>query len=88
MQNDLAPYTVFGKTLEIPIVTWTNNKEDVPHKKEWHEDYYIEMPEDWYGLAGYAREGKTVRVITNRDVRIAIRSREIGGELALGVHCE
>jgi hypothetical protein len=77
MQNNLAKYIIFGKTLEIPIVTWTNNKEDIPPKKEWDEDYYIEMDEDWYGLMWYARKGKTVRVITNRAVQIAIRKKEI-----------
>ena len=58
-----APYTIFGKTKNIPVVTYTDNKLDNPPKDSWDREMWIERGEDWYGLP---RRG-TVRVIERRE---------------------
>lgn len=57
-----APYTIFGQTRHIPVVTYTDNKLDNPPKSEWDKEMWIEREEDWYGLP---RKG-TVRVIERK----------------------
>lgn len=57
-----APYTIFGRTKQIPVVTYTNGSLDDTPKAEWHKEMWIEREEDWYGLP---RTG-TVRVIERR----------------------
>lgn len=57
-----APYTTFGQTRMIPVVTYTDGKLDVPPKTVWHKDMWIEREEDWYGLP---RKG-TVRIIERK----------------------
>lgn len=57
-----APYTIFGKTKIIPVVTYTDNKLDDPPKTIWDKEMWFERGEDWYGLP---RKG-TIRVIERR----------------------
>lgn len=45
-----APYTIFGKTKDIPVVTYTNGKRDDPPKSSWGREMWIEREEDWYGV--------------------------------------
>lgn len=44
-----APYTIFGKTKDIPVVTYTDGKLDTPPKSSWDREVWIERDEDWYG---------------------------------------
>lgn len=54
-----APYTIFGKTLLVPVVVYVNGiKTDLT---EWDEELWIERGEDWYGLE--CSKGKRVRII-------------------------
>lgn len=62
-----APYTIFGKTKNIEVVTWTNNKQDRPAKHKWDDTLWIERGEDMYALMAYARKGKTVRIVRRED---------------------
>lgn len=58
-----APYTIFGKTKNVPVVTYTDGKLDKSPKNSWDKEMWIEREEDWYGLP---RKG-TVRVIERRE---------------------
>lgn len=58
-----APYTIFGKTKQIPVVTYTDGKLDTPPKTVWHKEMWIEREEDMYGIP---RKG-TVRIIERRE---------------------
>jgi hypothetical protein len=53
------PYTMFGKTIDIPVVTYTDNKLDDPPKSTWDREMWIQREEDWYGLPTKG----TVRVV-------------------------
>jgi len=57
-----APYTMFGKTIDIPVVTYTDNKLDDPPKSSWDREMWIQREEDWYGLPTKG----TVRVVERR----------------------
>lgn len=57
-----APYTIFGQTKQIPVVTYTDNKLDNPPKSNWDWEMWVERGEDWYGLP---HKG-TVRVIERK----------------------
>jgi hypothetical protein len=54
-----ASYTAFGKTKQIPVVTYTDGKVDTIPKLSWDTEIWIERAEDYYGIP---RLG-TVRVI-------------------------
>jgi hypothetical protein len=54
-----APYTIFGKTRNIPVVTYTDGKLDNPPKSKWDREMWIQREEDWYGLPNKG----TVRVV-------------------------
>ncbi len=58
-----APYTKFGMTLMIPVVTFTDSKEDKPPKSEWFETLWVERGEDWYALMYSGWKGRTIRVV-------------------------
>lgn len=58
-----APYTIFGKTKLIPVVTYTNGIKDDPPKESWDEDLWVERGEDWYALANAKYKRKTIRII-------------------------
>jgi hypothetical protein len=67
-----APYTMFGKTKNVKLVTYTNGSDgrpqlDNPPKSKWDNEIWIERGEDWYGLHHYTKNGKTVRVVTRED---------------------
>ncbi len=57
-----APYTIFGKTKNIPVVTYTNGKLDTQPKDTWSKEKWIEREEDWYGVPNKG----TVRVIERK----------------------
>lgn len=70
-----APYTIFGRTLLVPVVVYVNGqKTDLT---EWDVEMWIERGEDWYGLDHY--KGKRVRII-ERDEWLRVRARADGGE--------
>lgn len=39
-----APYTIFGKTKQIPVVTYTDGKIDTPPKTIWHKEMWKRFP--------------------------------------------
>lgn len=53
------PYTMFGKTIDIPVVTYTDGKLDDSPKSTWDREMWIQREEDWYGLPNKG----TVRVV-------------------------
>ena len=57
------PYTMFGRTKNIPVVVWYNGKIDNTFV-EWDEELWIERPEDWYALIPL--KDKRVRIIERR----------------------
>lgn len=57
-----APFTIFGKTKQIPVVTYTDGKIDTPPKAVWQKEMWIEREEDMYGIP---RKG-TVRIVERR----------------------
>lgn len=57
-----APYTIFGKTKQIPVVTYTDGKLDTPPKAVWQKEMWIEREEDMYGIP---RKG-TVRIVERK----------------------
>lgn len=65
-----APYTIFGKTKQVPIKVYQNNKlqKDVDF---WDDELWIERPEDWYALMSYPKN-YYVRVV-ERDIWIKIK---------------
>jgi hypothetical protein len=50
MNKVYAPYTIFGRTIDVPVVTYTDGKRDNPPKRIWDKEMWIEREEDWYGL--------------------------------------
>lgn len=58
-----APFTMFGTTLDIPVKTYTNGKEDKPPKEKWDIERWFERGEDWYALGSSKWAGKTIRVV-------------------------
>lgn len=57
-----APYTMFGETRLVPVVVYTDDKK-MEGVFEWDEEYWIERPEEWYGLMSHHLRHKRVRVI-------------------------
>lgn len=58
-----APYTIFGKTKNIKVVTYTDGKIDNPPKEQWGKEMWVEREEDMYGVP---RKG-TVRIIERSE---------------------
>ena len=56
-----APYTIFGKTKEVPIKVWQNNKQI--DSETWDIDLWVERGEDWYALMSKELVNKKVRII-------------------------
>lgn len=61
----IAPHTEFGKTKNIPVVVYLNNK--IIESNSWDETMWIERPEEMYGLMASNLKNKKVRVI-NSDI--------------------
>jgi hypothetical protein len=57
-----APYTIFGQTKQILVVTYTDGKLDTSPKTIWHKEMWIEREEDWYGLPTKG----TVRIVERK----------------------
>ena len=57
-----APYTIFGKTRDIDVVTYTDGKRDDPPKSKWDREMWIERGEDWYGVPNKG----TVRIVERK----------------------
>ena len=67
-----APFTIFGKTLLVPVVVYLNgHKTDLT---EWDEELWIERGEDWYGLG--CSKGKRVRIIERNEWLKAVKRAE------------
>lgn len=71
-----APYTIFGKTLDIPVVTYTDDVKDEPAKDAWDATLWVEHGEDYYGLMSPEYKGKTVRIIERQIWLSAERAKE------------
>jgi hypothetical protein len=56
-----APYTIFGKTKNVPVVVWQGNKPT--ELTEWDEELWVERGEDWYALMSRELVHKRVRII-------------------------
>jgi len=67
-----APYTIFGKTRDVPVVVYLNGKKT--DLTEWDEELWIERGEDWYGLEH--SKGKRVRIIERNEWLKADRRAE------------
>jgi hypothetical protein len=61
-----APYTTFGETKNIPVKVYINSKY-CPDVTEWDEEWWIERPEDWYGLMSSSAKNKRMRVIERSE---------------------
>ena len=70
MTNVYAPYTIFGRTIDVPVITYTDSRRDNPPKKTWDREMWIEREEDWYGLP---HKG-TVRVV-EREMYLKERAK-------------
>lgn len=62
-----APFTMFGQTLLLPVVTYTAQRRDHLPKPKWHDTLWIERGEDWYALGSLEWRGKTIRVVHRAD---------------------
>lgn len=60
-----APFTMFGKTLDVKLITYTDGKVDAEPKEDWVDTLWVERGEDYYALSHY--RGKTVRVVQRSD---------------------
>lgn len=72
-----APYTIFNKTHDVSVVTYTDGKVDDPPKSTWDKDVWIERGEDWYAFCNPEWSKGTVRVIERDAWLRAIRQSEI-----------
>lgn len=72
-ENIKAPYTIFGKTKNVPLKVFKNGNL-VNGCTEWDEDYWVETEECWYGLGSASLKDKLVRVIERNSW---LRSEEI-----------
>ena len=72
MKTKTAPYTAFGKTKQVPIVVYRNNKieKDVCF---WDDELWIERSEDWYALMSYPKSS-FIRII---ERNIWIKCKEV-----------
>ena len=59
------PFTMFGKTKNITVRTFTNQKEDIPACKIWDKELWVEREEDWYALSALRKY--TTRVVTREE---------------------
>jgi hypothetical protein len=57
-----APYTQFGKTLDVPIKVYVEGK--LSTETTWDFEFWIERGEDWYAFMSSDFKDKKVRVIT------------------------
>lgn len=69
MNKVYAPYTIFGRTIDVPVVTYTDGKRDNPPKKIWDKEMWIEREEDWYGLPNKG----TIRVVERQEYLKEVR---------------
>jgi hypothetical protein len=65
-----APYTIFGKTKQVPIRVVQNN--ETIETDEWDENLWIKRGEDWYALGSPQLKGKRVKII-EREVWLRCR---------------
>jgi len=59
-------FQMFGKTKNLPLVTYTDGKKDEPARGDFVDTLWVERGEDWYGLMSYPR-GQSVRVVTRES---------------------
>ncbi len=58
-----ASYTKFGKTAFVPLVTFTNGKQDALPKSTWDKTLWVERGEDEYALLNPEFARGTVRIV-------------------------
>lgn len=58
-----APFTIFGKTKDVPVVTFTEGIQDKEPKAEWRETYWTERGEDYYAFLNPEFKRGTIRVV-------------------------
>lgn len=56
-----AEYTIFGKTRQVPIKVYENNK--LIDTDIWDKELWIEVGTDWYALSNSDFKNKKVRII-------------------------
>lgn len=56
-----AEYTIFGKTKQVPIKVYKNNK--LTDSDTWDEELWIEVSTDWYALGCSDFMNKKIRII-------------------------
>lgn len=60
-----AIYEKFGVKKMCPVVVYLNNSQI--QTDTWDVDYWIERPEEWYGLMATDLKDKKVRVMTREE---------------------
>ena len=66
-----APYTMFGKTVMLPVKIYLNGKR-IDNTTEWDEEFWIERDEEWYALGSLQFKNRKVRVIEGKEFRKAL----------------
>lgn len=57
-----APYTMFGKTREIPVRVYVDGH--LVDGTSYDDQLWVERGEDWYAFMSPQLRGKRVRVVT------------------------
>lgn len=60
-----AIYEQFGVKKMCPVIVYLNNVQI--QTAVWDVDYWIERPEEWYGLMSADLKDKKVRVMTREE---------------------
>lgn len=79
MEVITAPYTIFGITKEIPVVTFTDGVEDKEPKSEWKDTLWVEREEEYYAFLNKKWAAGTIRVV-RRDVWLRSKEGPGGGK--------
>lgn len=61
------PFTMFGQTKNVRLITHTKGKNDNPPKRKWSKTLWIERPEDEYALMSDEYKNITVRLVYRND---------------------
>ncbi len=65
-----SPYTFFGETFNVPVVTYTDGRLDAEPRSTWTDEIWVARGEDYYAIPSKG----TVRVI-ERDEWLKARRR-------------
>lgn len=62
-----VPFTMFGKTKDVPLRVFKDGKPVDDGLPQWDADVWIERGEDWYALSSANLKGKRVLVVERDD---------------------